>query len=142
MFVNMLYNIDMASVLMLNTTELAVPTLTQSFASILAEVFREEFRAVHLSGQLLRSIKVEADGNGNYRVEIPPQIYDIAKFRKSGVIVPTSQNSYALKVNVTGGFSGTHKNYVEKAIMTAFVRWQIANGLNPGKLKMDITNWG
>lgn len=131
----------MANVALLNTTELAVPTLAQSFASILASVFREEFKAVHLSGQLMRSIKVEADGDGNYRVEIPPQIYDIAKFRKSGVVIPTSQDSYALKVNVTGGFSGTHKDYVERAIFAAFARWQQANGLDPGKLKMNISNW-
>lgn len=131
----------MANVALLNTPELAAPTLAQSFASILASVFREEFRAVHLSGQLMRSIKVEADGDGNYRVEIPPQIYDIAKFRKSGVVIPTSQDSYALKVNVTGGFSGTHKEYVERAIFTAFARWQQANGLDAGKLKMNISDW-
>lgn len=132
----------MANVALLNTTELAVPTLAQSFTSILASAFREEFKAVHLSGQLMRSIKVEADGDGNYRVEIPPQIYDIAKFRKSGVVIPTSQDSYALKLNVTGGFSGTHKDYIERAIFATFVRWHLANGLDPGKLKMNISNWG
>ena len=47
-----------------------IEKLKESLANILAEQFRLEFKSIHLSGQLLRSIDVSTDDEGNYQVKI------------------------------------------------------------------------
>lgn len=106
-----------------------IQSLKESLANILADTFRDEFKAVHLSGQLLRSIKVTRDDVGNYMVEIPPQIYDIAYYRRYKVIKTVSSDSYAIDVNLTGGFSGLHKDYVSRCLSNAISRWAMNNNL-------------
>lgn len=117
-----------------NSSEVGIETLKESLARILAEEFSEEFRAVHLSGQLLKSIKVSKDDADNYMVRIPPQIYDIAFYRRYKVIKNISTDSYALDVNLTGGFSGLHKDYVQKCLSRAIMRWAAQNNV---KIKID-----
>lgn len=102
----------------------------------MANLFRNEFKSVHLSGQLLKSIKVKMDESGNYQVEIPPQIYDIAFYRKNKVVRHISQDSYAYDVNFSGGFSGVHKDYVSRCLARAIQMWAAENKI---KLKIETT---
>lgn len=114
-----------------------IEKLKESLANILAEQFRLEFKSIHLSGQLLRSIDVSTDGEGNYQVKIPPQIYDIGFYRKYGIIKNISPNSYAIEVNLTGGFSGMHKDYLAHCLNRAIMAWAATNGIT--RMNMDMS---
>ncbi len=93
---------------------------------LLAEKIRNkirlEFNVVHLSKNLMNTIKVYETSYG-YEVEIPAEIYDIKKWFKEGVIVYTGKGSYAQAVNETGGWSESHNGYVECAIASAIQEW-------------------
>lgn len=115
----------------------SISELKKSLAQILADQFRQEFQSVHLSGQLLRSITVSEDEDGNYKVEIPPQIYDVGYYKKFYVIKHTSPDSYAIEVNLTGGFSGMHKDYVAHCLSRAVMTWAATNGIT--KMNMDLS---
>ena len=58
------------------------------------------------------------------------------RFRKEGAIVYTGKGSYAEAVNKKGGFSGSHKNYVERAIELAIFTWMKSNGIK-GRITND-----
>ena len=137
-----LYNKYMATVNMLpapkpSKKKKSIRELKKSLAELLADQFRYEFQSVHLSGQLLRSINVSVDDEGNYQVEIPPQIYDVGYYKKYGIIKHISQDSYAIDVNITGGFSGLHKDYLAHCLNRAIMAWAAQNGIT--KMNMDIT---
>jgi hypothetical protein len=113
--------------------------LILSFGMILKEELRKEFEIVHLSKQLYNSIQlVPSSEDGKIHIRIPAQIYDIALYRKRGVIKPISQNSYAWAVNRSGGFSGTHKDYVSRCIYSTIRRWQTENNIHIQKLNTSI----
>lgn len=138
-FIIIAYNMNMANVNLLpapdvDSSTINIQTLKRSLANILADQFRLEFQSIHLSGQLLRSINVSTDEEGNYQVEIPAKIYDVGFYRKYGIIKHTSQDSYAIDVNLTGGFSGMHKDYLAHCLNRAIMAWASTNGIT----KMDI----
>lgn len=95
----------------------------QMLAEKIKENIRKEFKEIHLSGSLMDTIRVEKILSG-FNVEIPAEIYDLNKYRSEGVVIYTGQGSYAQAVDVGGGFSGMHKNYVLNAIMDAIEDWK------------------
>ena len=112
-----------------SSSDIGIESLEQSLAKILADEFRNEFRTIHLSGQLLKSIKVSKDDSDNYMVRIPPQIYDIAFYRRYKVVKNISTDSYAIDVNLSGGFSGLHKDYIQKCLSIAIQKWAMQNNI-------------
>ncbi len=103
--------------------------LKESLARTIAQQFRGEFDKVHLSGHLRDSIVVRKI-DGGWQVRIPPKMYDIGYWRKSGVLLYNKGNkSYASQVDVTGGFSGVHANYVERCINEGIIMWAAQNGI-------------
>lgn len=117
-----------------------IEKLTSSFASILAECLRDEFKTIHLSGQIMDEIHISTDGKGVYSVEINPRIYDVWSYKKKGIMKHTSPNSYALDVDTEGGFSGMHVGYVYKCIQAAWALWSIQNGIK-SDVKLNMTKW-
>lgn len=109
--------------------------LSSEQLSLLAEkiknLLRLEFEEVHLSANLMNTIKVNQTAMG-FEVDIPAEIYDLNYYYDKGVIVYNGKGSYAQAVNVDGGFSGTHKGYVEYSIMMAIKEWMKELQLNGG----------
>lgn len=94
-----------------------------------AEVM-DEFSAIHLSRNLMETMSVYSDGDGDFVVTIPAIRYDIGKYRAEKVVVhQPERGSYAEQVNRTGGFSRTHTGYVEKAIYEALRKWAEKYGI-------------
>lgn len=97
---------------------------------LIAGNIKENFREVHLSGNLMDGISVSSTGDG-VSVSIPAVRYDIDRFRKERVIVlRPAEGSYAEEVNKTGGFSGFHVGYVEDAIRKGIIQWCSSLGIN------------
>ncbi len=93
-----------------------------SLATKIKDNIQKEFALIHLSQNLMNTIKVTRTTMG-FEIEIPAEIYDLTKWYKEKVVVYTGRGSYAQQVDVEGGFSETHKNYVERAIKNAIVQW-------------------
>lgn len=129
-----LYNEYMATVILFSnptTTKRlrSAKMLKKDLANTIANKIRDEFRSVHLSGQLLDSINVSIDDEGNCQVEIPPQIYDIGYYKRYGIIKHISQDSYAMDVDITGGFSGLHKDFLMNCVKRAITEWAANSGI-------------
>lgn len=111
--------------------------LSSNELSILAEKIKNKisknFENIHLSGNLMNSIVVRRTTNG-FEIDIPAEIYDLQKWYKEKVIVYTGEGSYAQAVDTEGGFSGTHTDYVEKAIKEAIAEWTTEMKYNVGKV--------
>lgn len=120
-----------------NGDGLKLSQLKDSFARILAEEFRKEFSVIFLSKQLYNSIRVFVDEDGRYHVTIPAQVYDIDFYRKRGIIKHIGTEGYSLDVNITGGFSSRHKDYVAKCIERTIYRWAGENGIKTMNIKMS-----
>lgn len=103
--------------------------LLEELAEMIKNNIKSDFEKVHLSGNLMNTIKVSYNADG-FQVEIPAEMYDIALYKKDKVLKFTGKGSYAQEVNETGGHSGKHKNYVERAIETAINEWIKKNNLN------------
>lgn len=103
--------------------------LSLQLAELIKKYIKEDFEDVHLSGNLMDTITVSYD-SGKYYVEVPAKIYDVDLFLRDKVIVYTGEGSYAQDVNETGGLSGKHTNYVDKAIISAVDEWIKTNNLN------------
>lgn len=102
-------------------TELEVEALWLN--DLIIRNLKEEFEEVHLSGNLAKTIYFHWNKN-DFTIYIPAIRYDIDKWRKDKVIVYTPEKgSYAEVVNKTGGFSHTHRDYVENAIYDAIDEW-------------------
>lgn len=98
-----------------------------SLAEKIKNHLKDEFEELHLSGNLMDTITIDHDGDG-YLVKIPAKVYDILQFYKTGAIIyREDKGSYAQEVNITGGFSGRHKGYVEKSINNAINEWIAEN---------------
>ena len=114
-------------------------TLTQAdlefFAQILFKKIEDEFSNKHLSGNLVRTLKIDR-AQGIIRLEIPAPTYNMLLYQSKGVIVHYGGNkSYASKLDETGSEFyvypfGTrkgsylikphnHKDFVEKVIQEA-----------------------
>lgn len=97
-------------------------------AELVQKYIKEDFEAVHLSGNLMETIKINRTAT-SIEIEVPAERYDIKRFNKEGVIVYTGNGSYAQAVDIWGGFSKTHKNYIEDAIKQAVQEWLISENI-------------
>lgn len=97
-------------------------------ASEIINGLKDEFAEVFLSGNLRDTIKVNINAN-SIVIDIPAEMYDIEKYKDEGVIIYSGNGSYAQAVNITGGFSGKHTNYLENQITNAINRWIKKHGL-------------
>lgn len=102
----------------------------EQLARLIVEQIKEEFKIKHLSLNLVNTIKVYSGVEGSWFVEIPAEMYDFKIFRKSGAVVPIGKGSYASKIDNTGGFSGTHKDYIDRCINKAIQIWLKQNNIN------------
>ena len=99
--------------------------------SYIIEQLENEFAEIYLSRNLIETIKVKEVTEG-YIIDIPAEVYDIVIYRDKKVVVYTGEGSYADEVDISGGFSGKHKNYVERAIsksMRIWKKWLMAQKL-------------
>lgn len=109
------------------------PISIQDLSKVSNFIFQElkkDFVNIHLSMNLYNSIKILKAGN-KYIIDIDANAYNINKFIKDGVIEYTNKGSYAQKVDVEGGFSRLHKNYIERAIyngVTRFIEYKHLKG--------------
>lgn len=95
----------------------------QQLIDFINEELHNEFKKIYLSHNLVDTITIE-ENNGGFILEIPAERYNIRKFKKDGVIVYNGRGSYADEVDESGGFSGTHTGYVDKAISKAMRKWK------------------
>lgn len=98
----------------------------------------ENFDTIFLSGNLKNTIYIDFRFNGDIVVGIPAKMYDIPLYRKEKVIVfNKGENSYAEEVNITGGFSGKHVNYIDDAIVEAIRNWIGINKIDVKEVKYN-----
>ena len=102
--------------------------LLQKLAEKIKQKIINDFKEVHLSQNLMNTISVSSTPTG-FLVDIPAEIYDLAKYYKEGVIIYTGAGSYAEDVDINGGFSGKHKDYIERAILESVSEWLAENEL-------------
>ena len=101
----------------------------QRLARMIADKVREDFLEVHLSGNLMNTISTYHDGAGDFVVSVPALKYDLDLYRKKGVTVTLpGKGSYASEVDKSGGFSGKHKNYAERAVFSGIEEWMAKCG--------------
>ena len=91
--------------------------------NLIIKEFEKEFEKIHLSHNLVDTIKVEEMTDGYY-IDIPADIYDLTWYTHRNIIVYTGEGSYADEVDISGGFSGTHTNYVDNCIAKAMKKWR------------------
>lgn len=91
----------------------------QKLATIIVQKLKAEFAFKHLSGNLIRTIKVENLGD-TINIVIPAPVYDIGEYKSKKVIKYTGKGSYASDLNERGE---NHKGYVEKIINEALMEW-------------------
>lgn len=119
-------------------------------SDIIMRKLKEEFSVKKLSGNLINTITVEMLGD-EIKINIPAQTYNMLLYQRKGVVVHTSNGSYASKLDETGSEffvypEGTrkgshlikphnHKGYIERIISEAITEWR---GLIAGKvIKME-----
>lgn len=79
----------------------------------------EDFALRHLSGNLMNTIEI-IHNEEDARVRVPAIRYDLKEWNRSETIIYTPQEgSYANAVDIHGGFSRTHQNYADRAIIKA-----------------------
>ena len=98
-------------------------------AKCIEEAFREEFENVHLSKNLINTMKIEITDSGVI-IDIPAMKYNMKKFRETGIIKYYYRGSYAQQINKTGGLSGKHVDYVEKCIEKGIQDWLAQKGVS------------
>lgn len=88
-----------------------------------------DFKDVHLSGNLMDTIKIEEESLDKIVIRIPAKTYDMYKYLKEKVIVYTNTGSYASRLNEEGSYIfkkyiGNHIRYMDAAIAMAIVSLQ------------------
>lgn len=101
--------------------------ITQNMKTALAVLIIKNieinFMKKHITKNLVNTIKINQKKNGDLEIDIPAKIYDLSLWNSKKTVVYTGQGSYANLVNTTGGFSRTHKDYIEIAIDKAISEW-------------------
>ena len=121
----------------------------EMLANIIVRRLQEEFDAKHLSGNLVNTITVTNIG-GEIQINIPAQTYNMLLFQQKGVVVHTSNGSYASKLDEEGSSfmvypQGTrkgsyrisprnHKGYIDKILELSIQEWR---GTIKGKTKVE-----
>ena len=109
--------------------------MKKRLAELIVERIKANFQNKFISQNLINTISIYETENG-WAVDIPAECYDITEFNKKGVVVYNGKGSYAQAVNKSGGFSKSHKNYVEKAINEAIAIWKNEQGIK-GKVSKN-----
>ena len=109
--------------------------LLQKLAEKIKQKIINDFKEVHLSQNLMNTISVSSTPTG-FLIDIPAEIYDLAKYYKEGVVIYTGAGSYAEDVDINGGFSGKHKDYIERAILESVSEWVAENELRSKVVKL------
>lgn len=137
------------------TQRMAVNFFCFKMKENISKYVKKDFEKIFLSGNLRDTLWVETI-NGIptnatakhlklHTTHIPAIRYDIERFRKEGVIAHTPEKgSYAQSVDEYGGFSKTHKNYAENAIISAikesYAKTQrVCNGV--AKIEIEVKGW-
>lgn len=107
--------------------------MKQDLAVLIVKHIKNNFATVYLSQNLIKTINISKTKEG-WAIDIPAEIYDINLYKKKGVIVHTHNGSYASEVDKTGGYSGTHVDYVNKSISAAINEWLLFYNLK-GRVK-------
>ena len=110
----------------------------ESLARLIVAKLTEEFTNKHLSGNLLKTIKVENFGD-EIKILIPAKTYNMLLYQRVGVVVHTSNGSYASKLDEVGSefyvYSGktrkgakkvaphNHIGYIDRIINSAITEW-------------------
>lgn len=89
----------------------------------IVEQLKYEFAEIFLSHNLIDTMEIKEINEG-YIIDIPAEVYDIDIYRNKKVIVYTGEGSYADEVDISGGFSGLHKNYVDRAVSKSIKTWR------------------
>ena len=111
----------------------------QDLAEIIVRKLKEEFNIKHLSGNLINTMKIENYGN-EIKINIPAQTYNMLLYQMKGVVVHTSNGSYASKLEEEGSkfykypngtrkgsklvTPGNHKGYIDRVVNMAILEWQ------------------
>lgn len=111
---------------------------TRTLAYLIERNIREEFSSKKLSGNLVKTMKVEEGEDGEMRIIIPAEAYDMYMYLTKGIIIHNGRGSYAQKLNDEGSYIfgksiGNHKGFVQKAIDRALTEWE---GTISGKAKI------
>ena len=92
-------------------------------ATAITRELEDEFSEIYLTHNLVDTIEVRTIGE-DIEIEIPAVMYDVAFWKKKGVLVYNQlKASYASEVDETGGFSHRHTNFIERAIDKAISQW-------------------
>lgn len=102
--------------------------LLKKLADKIKTYLKKDFEEIHLSENLMNTIEVSKTESG-FLIEIPAQVYDIARFKNEKVIIYTGSDSYANEVDNSGGFSKKHKDYIENAVLKSIEEWIKENDL-------------
>lgn len=78
-----------------------------------------EYEQKHLSFNLANTMQVINTLGDVAYLYIPAQRYDLKLWNEKKVIQYTNKGSYAMANQLYGGFSRTHKNFVDRAIVSA-----------------------
>lgn len=122
----------------------------EMLAQLIIEKLREEFAIKHLSGNLINTISVESVGD-EIKIYIPAKTYNMLLFQRDGVIVHTSNGSYASKLDEEGSEfytypkgtrkgakkvkPGNHRGYIDKVINRAISEWSSMIGREKVKVE-------
>jgi len=116
-------------------------SMLHSFAENIEQEIKNEFKRMHLSGNLMKTTYVmdfssEQEGVGYSRVYIPAVRYDLDKYIKEGTMIKHPEwGSYANELELNGSFAfkpkkkHRHKGYVGKAIEKALSLWAEQNNM-------------
>ena len=121
----------------------------EKLADLIVQKLKEEFQIKHMSKNLVNTIKVEKMGN-EINIHIPAKTYNMLLYQSQGVVVHTSNGSYASRLDETGSefyaySKGTrkgakrvaphnHKGYIDKVISEAILEWSSTVGKNNVKI--------
>lgn len=121
----------------------------EKLADLIVQKLKEEFSIKHLSENLINTIQIENIGD-EIKIYIPAKTYNMLLYQSQGVIVHTSNGSYASRLDETGSEfytypQGTrkgakriaphnHKGYIDKVINEAISEWMSIVGRNNVKI--------
>ena len=110
----------------------------EELAQIIVKKLQEEFAVKRMSGNLIKTIQVE-EQEGDIKIIIPAKTYNMFLYQTEGVVVHTSNGSYASKLDIEGSSfmvypygtrkgsyrvnPGNHKGYIDKIIQESLAEW-------------------
>ena len=92
-------------------------------ANCIVDAIKDEFKQVHLSGNLVKTMKIIVQGN-SVLIDIPARKYNMKQFKETGIIKYYNRGSYA---NIINDF-GEHRGWVERCIKFGISKWLAQQG--------------